>query len=31
MHITNLQIVIALFLASNLAAYIIGRRHGARS
>lgn len=31
MHITNLQIVIALFLASNLATYIIGRRHGARS
>jgi len=30
MHITNLQIVLALFAASNLAAYAIGRRHGRR-
>lgn len=28
MHITNLQIVLALFAVSNLAAYLIGRRHG---
>jgi hypothetical protein len=31
MHITNLQIVLALFLLSNVAAYVIGRRHGRRS
>lgn len=31
MHITNLQLVLMLFTASNLAAYIVGRRHGRRS
>lgn len=31
MHLTNLQIVLVLFVASNLAAYLIGRRHGRRS
>lgn len=28
MHLTNLQLVLTLFLISNLAAYVIGRRHG---
>lgn len=31
MHITNLQIVLMLIAASNLACYVIGRRHGRRS
>jgi hypothetical protein len=28
MHLTNLQIILALFLASDLAEYVIGQRHG---
>jgi len=28
MHLTNLQLVLMLFLASNLTTYLLGRRHG---
>jgi hypothetical protein len=31
MHITNLQLVLALFFVSNLTAYLLGRRHGRRA
>lgn len=27
-HLTNLQIVFAIFAASSFAAYLLGRRHG---
>jgi len=28
MHITNVQLVLMLFAASNLTVYLLGRRHG---
>jgi hypothetical protein len=28
MHLTNLQLVLALFALANLTAYLLGRRHG---
>jgi hypothetical protein len=31
MHVTNLKLVLALFVTSNLTAYLLGRRHGRRS
>ena len=31
MYLTNLQIVLMLFAVSNLAAYVVGRRHGRRT
>lgn len=31
MHLTNLQLVLMLFLASNLTVYLLGRRHGRAS
>lgn len=30
MHLTNLQLVLILFVLSNLSAYLLGRRHGVR-
>lgn len=30
-HITNLQLVLVLFLLSNVCAYLLGRWHGGRS
>lgn len=30
MHLTNLQLVLALFVLSNLVTYLLGRRHGGR-
>ena len=31
MHFTNLQLVLALFVISNLAVYLLGRWHGRRA
>lgn len=31
MHITNVQFISALFLIGNLAAYLLGRRHGRKA
>lgn len=31
MRITNLQLTLALFLLTNLVAYLIGRRHGRKT
>lgn len=31
MHLTNLQLVILLFIASNFTVYLVGRWHGLRA